>query len=93
MREQPAATSLEPAFEAVLRECLVDLVSPDDVLLEGTDLTAFGIDSLTVVRLLVSIEDTFGVSIPDEVIGFEIFSSPGVLWNIVSGLMEESDGR
>lgn len=93
MPEQPAATTLNPEFEAVLRECLAGLIGPDEPLQESTDLTAFGIDSLTVVRLLVTLEETFGVTIPDEVITFEIFSSPGVLWNVLSGLMEEPDER
>ncbi|WLW54334.1 acyl carrier protein [Streptomyces sp. YU58] len=89
MPEHPTATTLNPEFEAVLRECLDGLIGPDAQLQESTDLTALGIDSLTVVRMLVTLEETFGVTIPDEIITFEIFSSPGVLWNVLSGLMEE----
>ncbi|MCC2321242.1 phosphopantetheine-binding protein [Cellulomonas xiejunii] len=91
MPEQPFATALDPRFEGALRECLIGLVGPDGVLQHDTDLAALGIDSLTVVRLMVTIEDTFEVTIPDDLIGFEIFSSPGVLWDVVSGLLEESD--
>jgi acyl carrier protein len=91
--EHPAATALNPEFEAVLRECL-DGQFPENVALhEDSDLAAFGIDSLTIVRLLVSIEDIFGVMIPDEMIGFELFSSPGVLWDVISGLMEQPGER
>jgi acyl carrier protein len=86
--EQPAATALVPEFEAVLRTCLDGLVSPDAPLQEDSDLAMVGIDSLTIVRLLVMIEDTFAVAIPDEVIVFDIFSSPGALWAVISGLME-----
>uniref|UniRef100_A0AAU3GR29 Phosphopantetheine-binding protein n=1 Tax=Streptomyces sp. NBC_01401 TaxID=2903854 RepID=A0AAU3GR29_9ACTN len=93
MSEQPAATALDPAFETVLRECLDGLIGPEAPLQEDSDLAVLGIDSLTVVRLLVTIEDAFGVTIPDEVITFEIFSTPGTLWNVVAGLMEEPDGH
>ena len=88
--EQSAATALNPEFEAVLRQCLDGVISQETPLREDSDLTVFGIDSLTVVRLLVTIEEAFGVMIPDEVITFEIFSSPGALWSVISGLGEES---
>ncbi|MFJ8752645.1 phosphopantetheine-binding protein [Streptomyces sp. NPDC102441] len=84
---------LNPEFEAVLRECLDGLIGPEEPLQEDSDLAVFGIDSLTVVRLLVTIEEAFGVTIPDEIITFEIFSSPGALWNVVSGLLEVPDER
>ena len=91
MSEQPVATALDPEFEALLRQCLDGLVSPSAPLREDTDLTEFGVDSLIVVRLLVAVEERFEVMIPDEVITFEIFSSPGSLWTVVSGLLEASD--
>jgi acyl carrier protein len=91
--EQPVSTALAPEFENVLRTCLGDLVSPDTPLREDSDLSTLGIDSVTVVRLLVAVEDTFGVTIPDEAIRFETFSSPGALWTVVSGLLEAQDGR
>ncbi|MCP3012427.1 phosphopantetheine-binding protein [Nocardiopsis dassonvillei] len=90
MSEQPAATALNSEFETVLRRCLDDRIAPETPLREDSDLTAFGMDSLTVVRLLVTIEDVFGVTIPDEELAFEIFASPGALWTVVSGLLEEA---
>ena len=84
---------LDPRFEAVLRECLDGLIGSDAPLTGTTDLAAIGIDSLTVVRLLVALEDTFGANIPEELISFEIFSSPGVLWGIVSAPLEDSGER
>ncbi|KHD77148.1 hypothetical protein MB27_12860 [Actinoplanes utahensis] len=76
-------------FEAVLRQCLDGSIGPDTLLHRDTDLRQFGIDSLAIVRLLVTIEDAFGVIVPDEVISFEIFSSAGTLWDVVSGLAGE----
>lgn len=93
MSEHTAVTALNPEFEAMLRECLDGLIGPDTPLREDTDLAEAGIDSLTVVRLLVTLEDSFGVTIPDETVAFEIFSSPGALWNVVSGLMEAPGER
>ncbi len=89
MSEQSGITALDPGFEAVLRECMAGQIAPGATLHEDTDLTAFGMDSLTVVRLLVIIEETFGVMIPDEMIAFEIFSSPGSLWNLISDLRKD----
>jgi len=93
MPEQPAPAALDQEFEAVLRECLDGLIGSDVQLWADSDLAVYSIDSLTVVRLMVAVEDAFGVLIPDEAITFEIFSSPGALWNVVSGLREESHGR
>ncbi|MER5266918.1 phosphopantetheine-binding protein [Actinosynnema sp. NPDC002837] len=90
MSEGSEITALNPDFEAVLRECMAGQLPPGTTLHEDSDLTAFGMDSLTVVRLLVTIEDTFGVVIPDEMIAFEIFSSPGSLWNLISDSREDS---
>lgn len=93
MPEQPSATALNPEFEAVLRNCLDGLIGPETPLQENSDLAAFVLDSLTIVRLLVTLEETFGVTIPEESISYETFSSPGVLWNLISGLMEEPAGE
>ena len=88
-----AGAALDPDFEAVLRECLDGLIGPEVALHEGSDLAQFGMDSLTVVRLMVTLEDTYGVTIPDESISFEIFSAPGALWNLICGLREEPGER
>jgi acyl carrier protein len=91
--EQSSATALNPDFEAMLRAGLDGLIGPETPLREDSDLTVYGIDSLAVVRLLVTIEDTFGVMIPDELISFEIFASPGALWHVISGFREVPDER
>lgn len=87
------AERLDPRFEAVLRECLDGVVGPAEPLVADTDLTAVGLDSLTVVRLLVTLEDAFAVTVPEEIVSFELFSSPGALWELVSGLLEDSGER
>lgn len=91
--DSAADSALDPEFEAALRECLGGLAGSDVELRPDSDLTLYGLDSLSIVRLMVTIEETFGVPIPDDAITFEIFSSPGALWKVVSGLREESHGR
>ena len=93
MPEQPASAALDPEFEAVLRKNLDGLTGSDVPLRADSDLAAYGLDSLTVVRLMVAVEETFGVLIPDEALTFEVFSSPAALWNLVSGLREEAGER
>ncbi len=88
-----AASALNPEFEAVLRECLDGLLPPGTELRPDSDLAELGIDSLVIIRLLVAIEDVFLVRIPDEVIAFEIFTSPGALWTVIAGLREEPRGH
>ena len=90
MSERTAGTALDPAFEEVLRSCLDGQLPADVAIDETSDLTVLRLDSLSVVRLLVTIEDVFGVMIPDEMITFEIFSSPGALWDVVRGLKEQT---
>lgn len=73
-------------FEAVLREQLPQLpadapIDPDQQLADA------GLNSLGVVRLLVRVEDEFGVSFPDDLITPEVFATPKALWSAVSGLV------
>ena len=93
MSDGAAVTALNPEFEAVLRECLDGQIPAGVALHEESSLVALGIDSLSVVRLLVTIEDVFGVMIPDEMVSFELFTSPGALWDVVRGLMERPGER
>ncbi|MGC4897458.1 SDR family NAD(P)-dependent oxidoreductase [Micromonospora sp. DT31] len=49
-------------------------------------LADLGLDSLNTVALLVEIEDTLGVTVPDEELTAETFSTVGTLWSVLSGL-------
>jgi acyl carrier protein len=48
------------------------------------DLGALGLDSMGVVRLLVAVEDTYGVELPDELLNEFTFSTVGTLWDTLS---------
>ncbi|MBF9132822.1 SDR family NAD(P)-dependent oxidoreductase [Plantactinospora sp. S1510] len=54
------------------------------------DLAELGLDSLNTVALLVEIEDALGVTIPDEALTVETFSTVGSLWSTVSALAEDA---
>lgn len=53
-------------------------------------LTALGIGSLEIVELIVSIEDTYGIEVPLELLTPEVFVTPGTIWAALSGLIEDS---
>lgn len=53
------------------------------------DLKSLGLDSMTSVDLLFDIEDAFNVTLPDEYIVEQTFSTAATLWQTVSSLKKE----
>jgi acyl carrier protein len=74
-------------FEVLLRNYLFFLPA-DEELLPDLDLRAFGLDSLGVVDLLVSLESTYDVRLTDDDLSMDTFTTPIVLWNILSRIQE-----
>lgn len=60
---------------------------PDD------DLLSHGLDSIAIVELVVSLEETYCIEIPDERLSQQSFTTPGVLWSVVSGLLRPETSR
>lgn len=59
-------------------------IPPDAVLAD------LGLDSLATVSLIMELEDSLRISIPDEALVSETFRTAAALWAVVSDLM---DGR
>lgn len=71
-------------FQGLLRGHLPYADSGD--LNADDELGALGLDSMGVVRLLVDLEDAYGVELPDELLNETTFATVGSLWHTLSGL-------
>lgn len=78
-------------FETLMRAAL-RLLKPDDPLPSGLRTADYGLDSLAMVELMLSIEETYEISIPDDMVRPQIFSTPDNLWEVVDSLCNAKDG-
>jgi acyl carrier protein len=74
-------------FEVLLRGHLPFLDAGEE-LQPDLSLREFGLDSLGVVDLLVSLEDAYSVRFVDDALSMDAFESPAVLWDTVFSLQE-----
>jgi acyl carrier protein len=74
-------------FETLLRHHLPFLPEDED-LYQGLDLREFGLDSLGVVDLLVSLESSYGVQLTDDILSKDTFTTPAALWDALEGLQD-----
>jgi acyl carrier protein len=74
----------DATFEAMLRVYLPyggeGPLGADDVLAD------LGLDSMSVVSLLVDLEAGYGIEFPDELLTAETFDTVGSLWTALSGV-------
>ncbi|MCX4727914.1 phosphopantetheine-binding protein [Streptomyces sp. NBC_01020] len=80
---------MDSRFTELLRPFLKN-AGPDVVITPGTDLRRLGVDSMQAIELLFSVEDTFGISLPDEELNDTTFATAGSLWHVISAQL--SDG-
>jgi acyl carrier protein len=80
---------LQEKFEEILRGQL-PFLEPDEKLTEDTVLRDLGLDSLSMVDLLATLESSYGVRFRDDALTMETFRTPGTLWAALSGLLERS---
>lgn len=73
-------------FEALLRQALT-AVPPGQELAADTPLTDSGLGSLQTVGLLVSLEQEYGIAIPDDFHVMDMFRTPRTLWETVAALL------
>lgn len=74
-------------FADILRGFLRPGVGPFDV---SDNLADLGLDSFSTIGLLVQLEDTFGVELPDDRLTVETFATPGSLWSVITELAHPS---
>ena len=61
-----------------------------DELEPDSRLADLGVDSISLLQLIVQLEQAFDLSIPDEAFSPETFESVESLWLVVSGLMDSA---
>ena len=54
-----------------------------------SSLQALGLDSMTAIELLLDLEQTFGIILPDELLTAETFRTPATLEGAVRSLLGE----
>jgi acyl carrier protein len=70
-------------FDDILRKYL-SFLEPGQPITEDLGLRDYGLDSLGVVDLLVSVELEFGVTLRDEELTAETFETPAALWSAIA---------
>jgi acyl carrier protein len=76
-------------FLSLISKCTDNEVAPDTIK-DSDFLEDVGVDSLKSVTLLLDIESTLGVSIPDELLTAESFATVGSLWNTIETVKAKS---
>jgi len=76
---------LDPAFEKLIRRVLPRLPA-DRPLDPDLDLKAEGMASIATIDLLIRVEETFAVKIPDDKLNSVTFATPASLWATVAEL-------
>ncbi|MFD5076459.1 phosphopantetheine-binding protein [Streptomyces sp. NPDC058371] len=82
----------DPAVADRLRDTLVDHLRnvPPDVEWTTVRLPDIGLDSMSAIELVLTIEDRFGVQFPDELLVRETFESLHSLESAVRSMLDSS---
>ncbi|MFD3523642.1 acyl carrier protein [Streptomyces sp. NPDC058653] len=75
----------DESFEQLLRK-QIPLLEPDEELTAELSLRDFGLDSMGMVSLLSSVEDTYGVRFVDDALNMDNFATPGTLWKTLEAM-------
>ncbi len=79
---------VDEQYEAILRQHMK--VKPEFVFQDDTVLGDVGLDSLTAVDVMLSLEDTFGIAFPDSMLTYDVFRHFASLRDAVQSLVEET---
>jgi acyl carrier protein len=61
-----------------------------DTLGDNTDLFAAGLDSLAIVNVLMSLEETFDIELPDDRLSRKTFASIDTIRSVVADLSQQA---
>ncbi|MFD8968195.1 phosphopantetheine-binding protein [Streptomyces sp. NPDC059568] len=81
---------MDAEFVAMLRPFLK--YAGDKEIAEPSRLRELGLDSMRAIELLFALEDTYGVSVPDEMLTDDTFETGGSLWSMVENLRTATGG-
>ena len=84
-------TLVNEQYEAILRQHMP--VDDDFTFRDDTVLRDAGLDSLSAVDVMLSLEDTFGITFPDSMLTYEVFRHFASLRDAVATLVEEHRGE
>ncbi|MER6421941.1 condensation domain-containing protein [Streptomyces sp. NPDC001137] len=84
-------TPWDEQFEELIQEALSSVYSDPSATAVTPDLplSDAGLTSLAMVRLLVSLENAYDITIPDEVVLLDAFRTPRTLWEEISQLRKQ----
>ncbi len=82
----------DDSFETVLRPHLM-LLEPGMPIAADLDLREAGLDSLTLIEVLIAIETTYEIEFPDALLTGETFRTPGTLWTAISTIRDVPTGQ
>ncbi|MCY7079216.1 acyl carrier protein [Streptococcus oralis] len=73
-----------------IKEMVIELIGgelaiSDEEIYYDTDLTLYGLDSLNVILLIISIEEKYNISFADEKLLLENFSTINNIFKIIEG--------
>ncbi|MBP2326158.1 acyl carrier protein [Kibdelosporangium banguiense] len=81
-----AAPAFDSRFESALRNVL-PFLDADVALTPEVGLRDLGLDSMGMVELLAELESGYDVRFRDEALTMATFSTPGVLWGVLSSML------
>lgn len=84
-----AEASWDETYEDIIRRYL-PLLGESASITADLALADQGLDSLATVDLLLDLEATYSVSIPDHLLSEELFRTAGTLWNGLSRTMNDA---
>jgi acyl carrier protein len=75
---------VDSSFQTMLKPFLK--YAGDHQITPDSRLRDLGLDSMQAIELLFAIEDTYLVSLPDEVLNDTTFATAGSLWTVIESL-------